>query len=107
MKRQDGINENQPSRDLIHTAKQALIDNRKERSLAFTFISSIRNMPKNNEESQPLTLMEVPEGFAVHVGPGGKKYFVPQYMIPALDQAFAAYHHKGKLNVLSAQPEVR
>ena len=64
-------------------------------------------MPKNNEESQPSTLTEVPEGFAVHVGPGGKKYLVPQYMIPALDQAFAAYHHKGELNVLSAQPEVR
>ena len=107
MKRQDGINENQPSRDSIHTAKQALIDNRKERSLAFTFISSIRNMPKNNEEPQPSTLTEVPEGFAVRVGPGGKKYLVPQYMIPALDQAFAAYHHKGELNVLSAQPEVR
>ena len=52
--------------------------------------------------------MEVPEGFTVHVGPGDKEYLVLllQYMIPALDQAFAAYHHKADLNVLHAEREV-
>jgi len=64
-------------------------------------------MPKSNEETQASILTEIPEGFTVRVGPGGREYLVPQYMIPALDQAFAAYHHKAELNVLSAQPQVR
>jgi len=64
-------------------------------------------MPKSNEEPQASILTEIPEGFTVHVGPGGKEYLVPQYMIPALDQAFAAYHHKAELNILSTQPQVR
>ena len=71
----------------------------------FTF--SIENMPQNIEEPNAATLTEIPEGFTVRVGPGDKEYLVPQYMIPALDQAFAAYHHKTDLNVLNAEPEVR
>ena len=64
-------------------------------------------MPQNIEEPNAATLTEIPEGFTVRVGPGDKEYLVPQYMIPALDQAFAAYHHKTDLNVLNAEPEVR
>lgn len=64
-------------------------------------------MPQAIEEPQASTLTDIPEGFTVRVGPGDKEYLVPQYMIPALDQAFAAYHHKTDLNVLHTQPEVR
>ena len=63
-------------------------------------------MPQNIKEPQASTLTEIPEGFTVCVGPGGKEYLVLQYMIPALDQAFAAYHHKADLNVLHAELEV-
>ena len=46
MKIQDKINENQPSRDSIHTTKQAIIDNWKERSLAFTFTFQLETCQK-------------------------------------------------------------
>ena len=101
-----GSEKNQPSHDLQHITKQPLIDNQKERSLTVTFTSSIRNMPQNIKEPQASTLMEIPEGFTVRVGPRDKEYLVPQYMIPALDQAFVAYHHKADLNVLHAELEV-
>ena len=101
-----GSGKNQQSHDLQHTAKQRLIDNQKERSLASTVTSSIENMPQNIEEPNAATLTEIPEGFTLRVGPRDKEYLVPQYMIPALDQAFAAYHHKTDLNVLHAEPEV-
>ena len=102
-----GSAKNQQSRDLQHTAKQRVIDNQKKRSLASTVTSSIENMPQNIEEPTAATLTEIPEGFTVRVGPGDKEYLVPQYMIPALDQAFADYHHKTDLNVLHTEPEVR
>ena len=63
-------------------------------------------MQKKVEKSQGSTsLADIPDGFVIRVGPGDKEYLVPLYMVPALDQAFAAYQQKVNLEVSKAQPE--
>ncbi|KIM38786.1 hypothetical protein M413DRAFT_12460 [Hebeloma cylindrosporum] len=57
-------------------------------------------MNKNTQKT-PTTLMTIPEGFTTQVGPDGKHYWVPPYLIPALDQAFVA--HQSKADQLSDQ----
>jgi len=52
------------------------------------------------------TLNNIPEGFTIGVAPDGQQYLVPQYLVPALDQAFATYHSKMRLDVVQANPGV-
>jgi hypothetical protein len=59
-----------------------------------------------NTKNQPSILMPLPDGFAIGIGPNNQQYLVPQYMVPALDQAFAAYQSKADLGVLNARPGV-
>ena len=60
----------------------------------------------NTQQTQPstsTTITPIPDGFTIGTGPDGKKYLVPQFMVPALDQAFAAYQTKLELGVSKEQ----
>lgn len=50
--------------------------------------------------------MPVPDGFTTGTAPDNKKFLIPQYMVPALDQAFAAYRSKVDMSILNLQPGV-
>ena len=52
---------------------------------------------------QSTTITKIPDGFTIGTGPDGQQYLVPQFMMPALDQAFAAYQHKMDLDVSKAE----
>lgn len=45
------------------------------------------------------TISDIPDGFTIGTGPDGQQYLVPQYMVPALDQAFVSYRTKAELRV--------
>ena len=45
------------------------------------------------------TISDIPDGFTTRIGPDGQHYLVPQYMVPALDQAFESYRKKAELRV--------
>src|ERR1700761_4089029 len=45
------------------------------------------------------TISDIPDGFTTRIGPDGQHYLVPQYMVPALDQAFESYQKKAELRV--------
>lgn len=63
---------------------------------------------QNTKQNQPsTTIAEIPDGFTIGTGPDGRRYLVPQFMVPALDQAFAAYQKKLELGVLKEQGGVR
>ena len=64
------------------------------------------NMNTKNQQTQPSTLTPVPDGFTMGVNSNNQQYLVPQYMVPALDQAFSAYQSKADLGVLNACPGV-
>ena len=62
-------------------------------------------MKKQIQQTQlkPTTkIQNIPDGFTVGISPDGKQYLVPQYMVPALDQAFASYRSKEDLGVVNA-----
>jgi hypothetical protein len=63
-------------------------------------------MNTKNQQTQRCTLTPVPDGFTTGVGSNNQQYLVPQYMVPALDQAFSAYQSKADLGVLNARPRV-
>lgn len=63
-------------------------------------------MNTKNQQTQPSTLTPVPDGFTTGVNSNNQQYLVPQYMVPALDQAFSAYQSKADLGVLNARPGV-
>jgi len=76
------------------------------------FISIVSSMSKQNKrtkknkDKQYGTLTSVPDGMTTRLGPGDKPYLVPQYLVPAMDQAFASFHQKGYVGVLEAKPQV-
>ncbi len=47
-------------------------------------------------------ISNIPDGYTVGTRPDGQKYLVPQYMVPALDHAFASYRNKAELKVSDA-----
>lgn len=53
-----------------------------------------RNQPREIE--QPAY---VPDGYVLSMGQNGEPLVVPEFLIPATHQAFAAYHKRGELNV--------
>jgi len=60
-------------------------------------------MKTNVQQSQSLTrISDIPDGFTTRTGPDGQHYLVPQYMVPALDQAFVMYRTKADLGVRNA-----
>ncbi|KIM35092.1 hypothetical protein M413DRAFT_14730 [Hebeloma cylindrosporum] len=65
-----------------------------------------RNMKKKNQDTtqDENPSSSTPNGFTMGVTPDGKEYLVPQYIVPALDQAFSAYQTKAQLGVSNAQP---
>ena len=69
-------------------------------------------MSKKNQDTQKHqgkqfgTLTAVPDGFTMCLGPDDKECVLPQYLIPALDHAFASFRKKGDLQVLKAKPQV-
>jgi hypothetical protein len=63
-------------------------------------------MNKKIQETKSSKMSSVPDGFTMGVGPDDQAYLVPQYLVPALDQEFDAYHSKAKLDILKAQPGV-
>ena len=65
---------------------------------ADTFDSSIiMKMISKNKSSTMIS--DIPDGFTTRIGPDGQHYLVPQYMVPALDQAFVSYQKKAELRV--------
>jgi hypothetical protein len=97
---------NQPSRDLVHTAKQSL-----SRSIPLMLISIFSSMSKNRDTKKGQdkefgTLTAVPDGFTTRSGPNDREFVVPQYLIPALDHAFASFRKKVDLGALKANPQV-
>jgi len=59
-------------------------------------------MKKNTRQAQPnssTTITEIPDGYTIATGPDGQRYLVPQFMVPALGQAFASYRTKIELDV--------
>jgi len=42
-------------------------------------------------ENSSTVILNIPDGYTVGTRPDGQKYLVPQYMVPALDHAFASY----------------
>jgi len=59
-------------------------------------------MKKNTRQAQPnssTTIAEIPDGYTIATGPNGQQYLVPQFMVPALGQAFASYQSKIELDV--------
>jgi hypothetical protein len=48
----------------------------------------------------------VPEGYTAGIGPDGKKYIVPQFMVPALDQAFDSYRKQMDMKVFEESAQV-
>ncbi|KAF8954483.1 hypothetical protein BDZ97DRAFT_1864963, partial [Flammula alnicola] len=48
------------------------------------------------------TISNIPDGFTIGTGPDGQQYLVPQYMVLALDHAFASYQSKADLGVSNA-----
>ena len=67
---------------------------------ADAFDSSIimKTISKNKSST---TISDIPDGFTTRIGPNGQHYLVPQYMVPALDQAFASYRKKAELHVVT------
>jgi len=61
---------------------------------------------KKNQDQEFGTLTAVPDGFTTRLGPNDKEFVVPQYLIPALDQAFVTFRKKVDLEVLKAKPQV-
>jgi len=61
---------------------------------------------KKNQDQEFGTLTAVPDGFTTRLGPNDKEFVVPQYLIPALDQAFVSFRKKVDLEVLKAKPQV-
>ena len=61
---------------------------------------------KKKQDKEFGTLTAVPDGFTMRLGPNGEECVVPQYLIPALDHAFIAFHKKADLEVLKAKPQV-
>ncbi|KAF8958982.1 hypothetical protein BDZ97DRAFT_1923293 [Flammula alnicola] len=51
-------------------------------------------------EPEPSTL-HIPDGFAALVTPDGDRYIVPEFMIPATQQAFGAYRKQVELDVVN------
>jgi hypothetical protein len=98
---------NQPSRDLVHRAKQSL-----SRSIPLMLISIFSSMSKKNRDTKKDqdkefgTLTAVPDGFTMRSGPNDREFVVPQYLIPALDHAFASFRKKADLGALKANPQV-
>ena len=62
------------------------------------FHSSIimKTIRKNKSST---TISDIPDGFTTGIGPDGQHYLVPQYMVPAMDQAFESYQKKAELRV--------
>lgn len=58
---------------------------------------------KNTQQSPSTTITPIPDSFTIGTGPDGQQYLVPQFMVPALDQAFAAYQTKLELGVTMEQ----
>ena len=59
---------------------------------------------QNTQQSKPsTTITTIPDGFTIGTECDGQQYLVPHLMVPALDQAFAAYQCKWGLNVPNAQ----
>ncbi|KAF8953123.1 hypothetical protein BDZ97DRAFT_1929973 [Flammula alnicola] len=52
---------------------------------------------QSNQRKLATTISDIPEGFTIGTGPDGQQYLVPQYMVPALDHAFASYQSKADL----------
>jgi len=61
---------------------------------------------KQKQNKQYGTLIEVPDGMTTRLGPNDQPFLVPQYMIPALDHAFASFRKKGDVGALEAKPLV-
>lgn len=69
-----------------------------------TRIQSNPHQMQNTQQSRPsTTITTIPDGFVIGTAPNGQQYLVPQFMVPALDQAFAAYHKKLELGVPNEQ----
>lgn len=48
----------------------------------------------------------LPEGYVVALDPEDREYIVPEFMVPALHQAYAGYRHKKNLNAFGAPGSV-
>lgn len=61
---------------------------------------------KKKQEKEYGTISDVPEGMTTRRGLNGQEVLVPQYMLPGMDHAFAAFRQKTDLGVTKAKPEV-
>ena len=63
----------------------------------------IARMQSTQQSKPSTTITTIPDGFMISTVPNGQQYLVPQFMVPALDQAFVAYQHKWDLDVSNVQ----
>ena len=67
---------------------------------------SKENQDKKQQEKQYGMLLSVPDGMTTRIAADGRAYLVPQYLIPAMDHAFASFRKKGDVGALKAKPQV-
>lgn len=61
---------------------------------------SSSNQPNEKEDTW------LPEGYVVVIGPDNKKYIMPDFMVPGLDQDYQSKEKKEELRVLTAKGTV-
>jgi len=61
---------------------------------------------KKKQEKQYGTLLSVPDGMTTRIAADDRAYLVPQYLIPAMDHAFASFRKKGDVGALKEKPQV-
>lgn len=71
-------------------------------SMASSSKQILKSTPSKNEGDKTW----IPEGYVTTVGPDGKDYLVPEFMVPTLHQSFEAYRKKIDLGVYNAAGSV-
>ena len=59
------------------------------------------NVPR--QEPNITSTLAIPDGFVRWTGPDGEHYIIPEFLIPARDQAFAGYHKHIEMDICNQQ----
>jgi hypothetical protein len=69
-------------------------------------MSNEKQDAKKKQDKEYGTYSDVPDGMTTRLGLNGQAVLVPQYLLPGMDHAFAAFRQKAQLEVTKAKPEV-
>jgi hypothetical protein len=53
----------------------------------------------NSTSSAPTTSTRIPDGFTLIVKPDGEKYIVPEFLIPATNEAYDCYQKRMEMDL--------